>query len=810
MIGQPPPGAQAPLGGRLRLRMRADLRLSLLRNGYALVLNTVLTSVVGVGYWVVAAREYSPHDVGLDSAAISAMMFLAGVSQLNLNSALIRFIPRANARTRRLVLRSYLLSTGIAAVVATIFLVGLRWWAPQFGFLASSPLAAGGFVLATMAWCVFILQDGILTGLRQSRFVPLENAAFSLAKVVLVVGLAAALPHHGIFTSWTVALVVALVPTNVLIFRVLIPRHVAASEPEVDDLSLSTVARFMAGDYLGFLFWLVPTTILPVIVAQVAGPTANAYFSLAWVVANTLFLMSAGMGSSLVAEAATDPGCLPSDSRKTFARCLMVVGPAAALIVVTAPLILALFGSRYADGGATLLRLLALSAIPNCANAVAVSVARAQRRMAVVVGLLASLCSLVVGLSMVLLHTQGITGVGVAWLVGQSMVALAVARPVLRATWSTSEVGSGPSSPGLETRVVDVVLGLVMTRPLLIRMGGWLRSYPDRRRREAEINDAVPAILGRLADNGHPAARSWTVIRVVRTVSDVNVVVVGWRPGATEAIVKFSRTEAAARSLLHQDSVIDRLAADHRLDGWTSLLPLTLGMGSIEGRWYRVEAPVPGQDARVALRQGDTVDMVVRAALATVAELHRRTGVQVLLDQQLVASLVDEHFCTIQALLTERRARKSLAALTIWWDDVRTSLEGRRTRLAWTHGDYFPGNVLIGPDAAVTGIVDWEQARERDLPIMDVLNWLLTTRMILRRQEFGDAVRDVLDGDCWSQDERRFLADETSERELPLGPLVRLCWAHHVAGAMTKSPAFASNPVWVRANIDSVLGMKHV
>src|ERR687885_2667573 len=91
-------------------RLLAHVRLPIYRNAYALVLSSATTSGLGVVYWTLAARLYTPEAVGLNAAAISAMMFLAGVSQLNLMSALVRFIPTAGVRTQRLIVSAYLLS----------------------------------------------------------------------------------------------------------------------------------------------------------------------------------------------------------------------------------------------------------------------------------------------------------------------------------------------------------------------------------------------------------------------------------------------------------------------------------------------------------------------------------------------------------------------------------------------------------------------------------------------------------------------------------------------------------------------------
>ena len=54
-------------------RLITHLRTPLYRNGYALVLSSATTSVLGMAYWFLAARTYTPDVVGLNAAAIAAM-----------------------------------------------------------------------------------------------------------------------------------------------------------------------------------------------------------------------------------------------------------------------------------------------------------------------------------------------------------------------------------------------------------------------------------------------------------------------------------------------------------------------------------------------------------------------------------------------------------------------------------------------------------------------------------------------------------------------------------------------------------------
>ena len=48
--------------------VRDRLRSPLHRNGYALVASSAVTSVLGLAYWIVAARAYSTEAVGVCAA----------------------------------------------------------------------------------------------------------------------------------------------------------------------------------------------------------------------------------------------------------------------------------------------------------------------------------------------------------------------------------------------------------------------------------------------------------------------------------------------------------------------------------------------------------------------------------------------------------------------------------------------------------------------------------------------------------------------------------------------------------------------
>src|SRR3954464_2414421 len=206
-------------------RVLAHIRTPLHRDGYALVLNSAFTAVTGLVYWIVAANAYSAHSVGVNSALISAMMFLAGLASLNLPNFLVRFLPGAGRRTGPMIALSYAATAVVAALAAIVFLAGIQAFAPRLAFLHESPGMQAWFVIATVGCCVFTIQDGALTALGRAVWVPAENAVFSIVKLVLVAALAAAIPLYGVFVSWTASMLGFVMVVNAILFGRLIRRE---------------------------------------------------------------------------------------------------------------------------------------------------------------------------------------------------------------------------------------------------------------------------------------------------------------------------------------------------------------------------------------------------------------------------------------------------------------------------------------------------------------------------------------------------------------------------------------------------------
>lgn len=732
-----------------RRRASAQWSQPVYRAGWLLAGGSVVTAVAGVAFWLSAAHLYPPQVVGANSSLISAMMFLAGVAQLNLMSAVLRFVPGAGERAGRLVLGFYAVALSTSAVAAAIFLLGIGTFAPALVPLLSSGPQAFFFVAATMAWTLYVLHCATLVAVGQAGASTLATQTFNLTKLALLLGFAVAVPGAGVWFSWTVAM--ALVVAGAIWYYVAraYPRFVAARRagPAIAP-TLRELVRYVGPDYVAALAWIACTTLPPILVIDLTGPSEAAVFALAWSMCFVLLNVPASFGQSLVAHGPLEPHRLEERHRKVLAYSLGMVAPAVTVLVVLAPWILRLFGSWYVEVGTTTLRLLALAAVPNCVVALAVSRARVQRRMRVVVGTMITLSVGVLGGTLLAVPAVGIAGAGLAWLLAECVVA----------TW----------------------VGLRWVGPHLVAPP-W-PTVPRRTRRRA---------VRRVADDG------WAPERTLRSVSDSSVVLL--RSTASSAALKVATGEPGVRSLAAEGRVLQQLAADERLGTWRRMVPAVLGSWHDARGGYLLLTRLPGAppDHR---SPGCLTHEVFRA----IAPLHRLESSIVAVDARLLDRWVGAPVAALAHALPDGEVvRTGLVELEHL---LRRRLEGRSVTLGWSHGDLHPGNLLVWPDGVVRGILDWGGARPDSFPALDPAHWLLTAASAHGHRALGKEVADRLGRrEYWQPGEAALIRSAACGHGLPDDALLLLTWLSHVRMNLEKSARYAASPLWWRRNVLPVL-----
>jgi O-antigen/teichoic acid export membrane protein len=224
------------------------------------------------------------------------------------------------------------------------------------------------------------------------------------------------------------------------------PAHVARSKDRA--LEVPAVIRFAAHNYVGSLFLLGSSTLLPVVVTAELGATQTAFFYIAWTIAGGVQLVALSTTTSLMVELAFDESRITEYARRVVKQTLRIILPLAVCLLVAAPYVMRVFGPRYAAEGDTLLRLLAVAAIPNAFTVLGLAIARIRHDGRMVLGIQGGTFAGTLGLSLLLLPRVGIDGVGWAWLATQTAIALWLLgrslRPVLFGTGQSAHPTSTP------------------------------------------------------------------------------------------------------------------------------------------------------------------------------------------------------------------------------------------------------------------------------------------------------------------------------------------------------------------------------
>ncbi len=345
--------------------MSRHRRGSVVGTALSLMASTVLSAVLTFGFWIAAARFAEPDAVGRISAGVASITLLAAVAQLNLHSLYGRFLPAAGRRTARLVLGGYAASTGTAAALATGYLLlGLGGDA-----VGADRRAQGLFLAGVIATAIFLVQDGVLTGLRRAGAVPAKNAVSAFGKLALLPALAGstagAAGGDGLLLAWVLPVVAVMVAWNGWILLRLVPAHVR-DNPDAPPLKLREVLRFASAEYVNGIVTNVVAFLPPLLVTHVAGTVGGAYFYLPWVIGVSVTTMLWQTVTSFVAEASTaesrgDHTRVATHLRRTVALIAAVAGGGGLFLAAAAEPLLRLLGAGYAAQGTTGLRLIGLS-----------------------------------------------------------------------------------------------------------------------------------------------------------------------------------------------------------------------------------------------------------------------------------------------------------------------------------------------------------------------------------------------------------------------------------------------------------------
>jgi O-antigen/teichoic acid export membrane protein len=376
------------------------------------------SAFAGFIFWALVARLYNAQDVGLASAALAVLALLCKFSHLGLGLGLIRFLPESGARGPRLANAVFTSSAALAAALSVVFLAGVPLWTPSLGFLREQPLYPVAFVLFAVLSTLSLIQTQAFMAARKAQYILIQAALIQLSRLALPALMVVFFGAIGIVLSVGIAAGLGAVVGFALLTRGLAGYRPA---PTVDVGSVAKLLPFSAANYVADLLLLGPGLVLPLLVVALLGSAEGAYFYMAWFLGYLLTSASGHLAISLFAEGSHDPRSLLVLSRNALAGGLAVAIAGAALLALVGDKVLLVFGHDYASEGATLLRMVALAAIPAAVVNVYLGALRVTERVGELVTIAGLMAATTMALSCVFLPVMGLEGAGVGHILGQGL-----------------------------------------------------------------------------------------------------------------------------------------------------------------------------------------------------------------------------------------------------------------------------------------------------------------------------------------------------------------------------------------------------
>lgn len=175
-----------------------------------------------------------------------------------------------------------------------------------------------------------------------------------------------------------------------------------------------------------------PVWVLSLLVLNIYGAAANAYFYLAWTMSTVLLAIAYGISTSLFAEGAHEDRNVGSDIIRSLKLILLIVFPSAVLVIMFSRDLLFLYGGTYSAEGTQVLRLFSLSVLPASINLLYFSLARIEKWLKSLVLVSGMMAGLTILSSVLLLPHFGIVGAGISRLIVQTVLLVFTAPKLFR------------------------------------------------------------------------------------------------------------------------------------------------------------------------------------------------------------------------------------------------------------------------------------------------------------------------------------------------------------------------------------------
>jgi O-antigen/teichoic acid export membrane protein len=386
---------------------------SLFRNATYLTASTAVMSLLGFLFWFFVAHLYSPSQIGVASALISIATLTSTLSLLGLNAGIIRFLPSSKDQSRDINAAAIVIAGATTLLAAAYAFVGTRLTG------ATSLLASTTNKFAFTALMVTVslnsLTDSVFIARRRGEYHTAGYTALGLIKLLLPLFLVP-LGAAGIFGAYILSMLVSLLLSLYLMVRGCGYHFFARPNWKI----IAQIRAYATHNYIGGVLAGLAPQLMPQFIIRSIGDSSVAYYSMAWTMANLLYVVPSAAMQSLLAEASHDPEKKNEQIARMIKTLIFILIPAVTVAVLIAPFMLRLFGAQYQRHATAIFQIFALATFFVASSTIGNTLLNIERKTGGIVAM--QIVNLVTTFgSAAWLIRYGLPGIGLTMLLGNVM-----------------------------------------------------------------------------------------------------------------------------------------------------------------------------------------------------------------------------------------------------------------------------------------------------------------------------------------------------------------------------------------------------
>jgi O-antigen/teichoic acid export membrane protein len=410
---------RTPSAAGLRRWLAAARADPLTRTSGLLIGDQIALAAIGAICTVLSTRFWVPSAVGAVAAVTGPLTILVLASTLGMPSTVVRFL--ASETRQAALIAQALLVTGTLALIGAMlvaFVPGhLGVPVDQVGLHGLViPLLVAVYMLASL---VVAVVDPAYIARQEVSFMVAKDMAASAVRVIVLLILSAS-GAGGLFLVAVLYVACSAGMDLVILSGRLSRARAVSGERRLGRLRQHS--SFALGSHISIVVSNVPIYILPALAAGLIGTAASAYVAIPLQLMSLLTVVPSMTGQSLLAELSRRPEDVLTPTIKALRGAYAATLPCAAFVLVAAPEVMLVFGSRYAAHGAAFLRWAAAGSVFFVFNYVSdvTLLARHKVRDYFVVNVAGTIAIMaLVGVAL----SAGLHWLGPAWFVGQACYA---------------------------------------------------------------------------------------------------------------------------------------------------------------------------------------------------------------------------------------------------------------------------------------------------------------------------------------------------------------------------------------------------